>query len=196
MCPSHHAKINNAGPGGTDASYAIYSDDFGETWHIGDDVTAPGFSGENQLVQLASGELLTSIRVNGAWDGSYHLNRTRLFAVSTDQGATWGAPYAGAPGFPETNCEGSMVTQEMSDGKQRLLHSGIIGGGIGSLKDPRTGMVFRVSTDQGRSWPDTTVVWAGLADYNSLQVLKSGRIGLLYTRNSTLETVFSVLTGV
>lgn len=57
-------------------------------------------------------------------------------------------------------------------------------------------MILRVSTDEGKSWPDTTVVWAGPADYNSLQVLKSGRIGLLYTRNTTLETVFSVLTGV
>jgi hypothetical protein len=44
----------------------VYSDDYGATWHIGADVTLPGYSGENQLVQLPTGELLTSMRVNGA----------------------------------------------------------------------------------------------------------------------------------
>ena len=63
--------------------------------------------------------------------------------------------------------------------------------------EPRTAMVLRVSTDGGRTWPASTLVWAGLADYSSLQVLRSGRVGLLYTRNASAgETVFSVLPGV
>jgi len=199
VCPSHHAKANNAGEGGTDASYAVYSDDYGATWHIGADVTLPGYSGENQLVQLPTGELLTSMRVNGAWDGAYHLNRTHLFARSADEGATWGPPYAATPHFPEVNCEGSMVAQWEPDAVsgQRLLASGILGGGIGSASDDRTGMVVRKSTDGGRTWPHHTLVWAGKADYSSLQVLPSGQVALLYTRNARAgETVFSLLPGV
>lgn len=198
VCPSHHARANNAGAGGTDASYAIYSDDFGETWNIGADVTLPGFSGENQLVELRGGELLTSLRVNGAWDGSYHLNRTHLFARSTDGGASWHKAYAATPDFPEVNCEGSLIVQPFAGAQtgQRLLWSGILGGGIGSLSDPRTGMVLRASVDGGITWPESTLVWAGLADYSSLQLLRSGRVGLLYTRNASAgETVFQLLPG-
>ena len=151
-------------------------------------------------MQLADSSLLTSIRVNGAWNGAYHLNRTHLFARSTDGGKSWSEPYAGTPDFPEVNCEGSMIALSNSPAEsqqqQQLVWSGIIGGGIGSLKDPRTGMMLRISNDGGLTWPNTTVVWAGLADYSSLQVLKSGRVGLLYTRNASAgETVFSVVRG-
>eukprot|EP00966_Prymnesium_polylepis_P151211 3493741-Prymnesium_polylepis.1 len=56
----------------------MYSDDYGETWHYGDDVTAAGLSGENQLVELDDGALLTGLRENGAWDGAYHVNRMHI----------------------------------------------------------------------------------------------------------------------
>jgi hypothetical protein len=57
----------------------VYSDDYGATWHIGADVTLPGYSGENQLVQLPTGELLTSMRVNGAcWLGLAGVGLVRL----------------------------------------------------------------------------------------------------------------------
>jgi len=177
----------------------VYSDDGGETWGIGADVSSPGLSGENQLVQLddAAGTLLTSVRENGAWDGAFKVNRTHIFARSTDEGESWEPAFAGMPNFPEVNCEGSMVSQTLPGGEQRLLYSGILGGGIGGVgREGRTGMVIRTSIDGGRSWPVTTLAWAGLADYSSLQVLLSGRMGLLYTRNSTLETVFQVLPGI
>ena len=103
----------------------MYSDDFGASWKIGQDVTAPGLSGENQLVQLATGELLTSIRINGAWDGRFGLNRTHMFAKSRTQGETWGKAYAATPNFPEVNCEGSLVVQNRADGGQRLIYSGM-----------------------------------------------------------------------
>ena len=53
-------------------------------------------------------------------------------------------------------------------------------------------MVVRSSLDGGLHW-DETLVWADLADYSSLQVLRDGRVGILYTRNKTLETVFHLL---
>ena len=101
LCPCHHAAANNAGQGGTDVSFSVYSDDFGESWKIGADNTAPGLSGENQLVELdvssggggGGGDLLSYIRVNNDWnskitifDNRTHLASTRLFTRSTDGG--------------------------------------------------------------------------------------------------------------
>ena len=79
-------------------------------------------------------------------------------------------------------------------GQQRLIHSGILGGGLGAL-EPRTAMVIRVSDDFGQTWPHVTLAWAGQADYSSLQILGGGHVGLLYTRNASLETVFQRLPG-
>ena len=63
-----------------------------------------------------------------------------------------------------------------------------------SPPDPgRTGMAIRTSLDGGLSWPNKTVVWAMEADYSSLVVMAEGKIGLLYTRNHSLETVFQIL---
>eukprot|EP00937_MAST-01D_sp_MAST-1D-sp2_P003310 g3310.t1 len=196
VCPCHHAASNNAhGLQGTDASYAVYSDDHGDTWRIGADVTAPGLSGENQAAELDDGTLITAIRENGAWDGSYGVNRTVMLARSGDGGATWGRAFAPATPFPETNCLGSLVAQRRAGSPTRLLRSGILGGGIGALEQ-RTGMVVRASTDGGLHWNDT-LVWAGPADYSSLAALRSGRLGLLYTRNASAgETVFQLLPGV
>merc|ERR1712032_1575529 len=144
-------------------------------------------------VQLANGSLLTSIRENGQWeDKGWHVNRTRMFALSQDGGVTGGEAFAGTPNFPETNCEGSMIAGSAKGGKQFLVHSGILGGGIGAL-EPRTGMVIRVSDDNGQTWPHVTLAWAGQADYSSLQMLAGGKVGVLYTRNASLETVFQQL---
>ena len=84
--------------------------------------------------------------------------------------------------FPETNCEGSLILQEKTS-RLRLLRSGT-GGGIGCVDgEPRTGLVVRVSEDEGVHWDDT-LVWAAPADYSSLQAMQSGDVGVLHTRNA------------
>lgn len=161
----------NEGPYGKWNVYAIFSDDRGETWQLGE-ATAASYAGtvnEVQVVELPDG----TVRFNARGWGKAPLRRT---ALSKDGGRTWGE-VRDVPELREPSCMASIVrySEATNGAKSRILYSGPIGGG-------RTNGTVFLSYDEGETWPVKKVMVPGKFAYSVLTVLPDGTIGCLYER--------------
>ena len=170
-----------------------YSDDHGATWQRGG-ICGKGV-GEVQIVELADGSLLSTMRPSGAGNGY------RWFTKSTDGGATWtplgsGATAAGMTRFdattawpvPDPTCQGSIfrlsattdsaIGRRIASDKCRLVHAN-----CDSTSSSRVKMTVRVSHDEGLSWPASRLVYTATGGYCALARLATGDIGLLYEKD-------------
>ena len=159
----------NEGPYGKWNVYAIFSDDRGETWQLGEP-TASQYAGtvnEVQVVELPDG----IIRFNARGWGQAPLRRT---ALSKDGGRSWG-DVRDVPELREPSCMASIVrySEATNGAKSRILYSGPIGGG-------RTNGTVLVSYDEGETWPVKKTVVPGRFAYSVLTVLPDGTIGCLF----------------
>lgn len=147
--------------------YAIYSDDFGRTWHVSKNpATTDG--DESKIVELADGTLLMSIR--NRWGGGRY-NGKRIFAVSTDKGATWSEPQPSGS-LHAAACNGSII-RYTHGGKNILLHS---------LPAPgkfREDITIYRSDDNGKTWMPTHLVSRAPGAYSSMAELPDGSLGIL-----------------
>lgn len=145
-------------------SHAIYSDDHGATWKLGD-VIKPKVN-ECQVAELFDGRgtLLMNMRSN-------HGRNLRAQATSTDGGATWSGPID-AETLVEPVCQASLIRHEAA----RLL--------VFSNPAARTRVQLTVKTsaDHGRSWQDVAVLHPGPSAYSSLVALDGRTTGCLYER--------------
>jgi sialidase-1 len=166
----------NEGPFGVWNIYAVYSDDKGETWRMGN-VAPGGFTdgpkgkvstvNEAQLVELADGSVRFNVR---RWAGK----PVRKTCVSRDGGETWSA-VEDATELSDPGCMGSVVrlTDPADGGKSRILFSGPRG------EKREKGTVY-VSYDEGATWPVSRVLCEGSFAYSCLAPLPDGMIGCLY----------------
>lgn len=181
----------NEGPFGAWNIYAVYSDDKGRTWQMGD--AAPGgwidagkdkkssTVNEAQFVELKDG----SIRCNARrWSG----NAVRKTCVSEDGGATWSA-VEDAPDLADPSCMGSVLryTDPADGAKSRILFSGP------DSTRRENGTVF-VSYDEGRTWPTKRALCKDAFAYSCLTALPDGTIGCLYEADETRKIVFARFT--
>ncbi|NQT53120.1 exo-alpha-sialidase [bacterium] len=148
-------------------SHAIYSDDGGKTWHVGDE-TANG-TNECQVVERADGTLLLNMRRAAPVKEPY-----RWTATSPDGGVTWAKP-----SFDETltdpRCQGSLIRYKPSDsGDTLVLHSNI------AHRSNRIRLTVRLSEDEGRTWAAARVLWPGHSAYSCLVALPDGTVGCLF----------------
>jgi sialidase-1 len=168
-------------------SFAILSDDHGQSWRTGGLL---GKADGNEWVAAevgdpTSGRLLGSLRSE---QGS------RLQAYSDDAGETWSEP-AAVPVLPEpiSGCEASLTRHP--NGRLYYAHpdSSIL----------RQMMTVKVSADSGQSWAPYTQIWGPkngcvppcvpAASYSSLAVLgddKDAEIAILYMRNNATMLIF------
>jgi sialidase-1 len=151
-------------------SHVIYSDDRGETWHIGG--IADAQTNESAVAELKNGDLLLNMR-------SYHGRNRRAIARSHDGGLTW-SPLEFDQTLIEPVCQASLI----SLGRGRLAFSN-------PAATTRTNMTLRLSKDDGATWSTSRVVHEGPAAYSSLALLRDPSIGLLYERGvkSPYETI-------
>jgi len=181
----------NEGPFGVWNIYAVYSDDRGKTWRMGE--VAPGalvaapaggktsLVNEAQFVELRDGSLRFNVR---RWAG----NPVRKTCVSTDGGRTW-SKVEDAPDLADPGCMGSVLRYtDPADGtRSRILFSGP------QSTRRENGTVF-VSYDEGRTWPTKRVLCGGAFAYSCLAALPDGTIGCLYEAEGTTKVVFARFT--
>jgi sialidase-1 len=176
---------------------AVFSDDHGGTWRLGELVPgarSTGFSrkapGQPQKVVTTS--MINEVQMAELEDGSVRMNSRRAdnkpfrkTAVSGDGGQTW-SKVEQVEQLPDPACMGSILRYAFAagDGKGQLLYSGPHGPG-------RTKGTIRVSYDDGRTWPASKVLCPGQFAYSCLTRLEDGSIGILYEtgKKNAYETV-------
>ena len=154
-------------------SHVIFSDDGGKTWKLGG-VVGPQCN-ECQTVELADGSVMLNMR-------SYLGTNRRLVAISKDGGETFSKPVED-PALIEPVCQASIL--RLPGEKGGLLFSN-------PASTKREKMTVRLSRDEGKTWPMTRELHAGLAAYSCLAVLPNGEIGCLYERGE--KTAYDSIT--
>ncbi len=140
-------------------AYVIYSDDHGQSWQRGALVHA--LTNENQLVELANGDILMDARQN-AGDHRWHI-------VSSDGGRTWSRPRPGLGLVPVA------TAIERLGPKGPLFWTGPKG-------PARQHLVVRVSYDEGQTWINERTLYGGYAAYSDATALADGTAGVVWER--------------
>jgi sialidase-1 len=178
----------NEGPFGVWNVYAVYSDDQGKTWQMGE--VAPGALVDNgkggqtstvneaQFVELQDGSIRFNVR---RWAGM----PLRKTCVSNDGGITW-SMVEDVPEQVDPSCMASIFRYpDSSNGsKSRVLFSGP------QSANRENGTVF-VSYDEGKTWPVKRTLYSGSFAYSCLTALPDGTIGCLYETEGTQRIVFA-----
>lgn len=159
----------------TSRPFVFYSDDHGDTWHVGEPTLGPE-ADEDEVVELTDGRLLLDARQD---KGTF-----RRRHVSVDGGQTWG------PDIPDTititPVDGAMVrysARRTGHDRDRILFSGPRGiGHMPTRSDfglTRNNMTVWTSYDEGKSFVNPVQINNEMAAYSVLQRLADGTIGLL-----------------
>ncbi|MHA1793929.1 MAG: sialidase family protein [Promethearchaeota archaeon] len=157
--------------------YAVYSDDQGKTWQMGDIAPIPknvkGFPNEVQMVELSDGSLLLNARVEGG-------SKMRMVSRSEDGGETW-SPLSLAPTLVDPHCQGSIIRYpgSLNGRESRILFSNP------ASRMFRTNGTVRLSEDDGRTWPISRVLCSHYFSYSCLTTLQDGSIGCLFETHDT-----------
>lgn len=174
----------NEGPFGLWNIYAVYSDDKGKTWKMGEVV--PGalvdagkdkktsLVNEAQFVELGDGSVRFNVR---RWAGK----AVRKTSVSADGGVTW-SKVEDVTELADPSCMASVLRLEGPKG-------GLLFSGPQSAKR-ENGTVF-LSRDDGRTWPVRRVLCKESFAYSCLTVLPDGTLGCLYEAGGTSRVVFA-----
>ena len=185
VVPCDYSEVSPADPTGF-SSHLIYSDDHGQTWHLGGTIS-PAVN-ECQVVELTDGTLMMNMR-------NYDRNQTtRAIATSTDGGLTW-SKVRHDPVLVEPICQASFLryTKRPDDERNRLLFANPAHGERGQRRD----LTVRVSYDEGQTWPVQRLLWPGPAAYCCLTVLPDEQIACLLeggTENPYERIVFARFT--
>lgn len=181
----------NEGPFGQWNIYAVYSDDKGKTWRMGE--VAPGgltddgkgkktsTVNEAQFVELKDGSIRFNVR---RWAGK----PVRKTCVSEDGGVTW-SNVEDAPDLVDPSCMASIVRySDPADGaKSRILFSG-------PQSTKRDNGTIYLSYDEGKTWPVKRVLCPDAFAYSCLTALPDGGIGCLYEADGTRKIVYARFT--
>lgn len=152
---------------GVVAARNAYSDDAGRTWHVGESL-GPG-TDESKAVELQNGVILQNLR-----DGL-----TRLVGHSRDGGVT----------LYDLRHDPVLIDPICNAGLALDTHSGI---NVLIFTNPashiREKLTVRLSFDNGRTWPDSRILFAGPAAYSTVTSLRDGTIAVLYERGDVSST--------
>ncbi|MEM7236085.1 MAG: sialidase family protein, partial [Planctomycetota bacterium] len=156
IIPCDHKALPEGGPQ-TYHSHIVYSDDHGETWHIGA-VTDHGLN-ECEAVELADGSVMLNSRNHGV-DSNY-----RGVSISKDGGETFDS-FRRDPQLLEPRCQASIRRYRWPQTNRQ---------GVILFSNPaqrwREHIMLRMSYDEGKTWPDARVVYPYTAAYSDIAVL-------------------------
>ena len=149
-------------------AHLIYSDDRGETWHIGG-ITHGHGGNESTVAELKDGTLMHNFR---------NYNRkaadTRGYAVSRDGGETLSETQY-ARELIEPICQGSLINgQRRGKNTDTLLFSNP------AATDKRKMLTVRASCDGGKTWGAGRTVYAGPSAYSDLVIMDGRHVGVLF----------------
>jgi len=144
-------------------SHVIYSDDHGETWHLGGR-TPHHQVNECQVVELGVGRLLLNMR---NYDRSKH---HRQIAWSDDGGTTWTDQR-----FDET------LVEPICQASIRRCGEAILFSNPAHPKD-RINLTVRLSLDQGVTWSHSRVLHHGPSAYSDLACLTNRTAACLFEK--------------
>jgi sialidase-1 len=166
--------------GGSDHSLVIYSDDHGDTWHLGG--TSAQGGGESQIAETSDGTILATIRNNDLPEKG-----VRYFNTSLDGGITWGTPYfqtTNQLALPDPKCQGSLLALTSSKKPCPLVMLNA------AHSSARSNATLRVSYDSGKTWPINNTICAGSSAYSALTELSNGDVGILLETDNYRRIVF------
>ena len=178
----------NEGPFGQWKVLAVFSDDGGKSWQLGE--PAPGCCVTNVSGKLVS--LVNEVQMVELSDGSVMLNSrkwggqaVRKTAVSSDGGRTW-SRIAEEPALRDNGCMASIFRYSFAHKNEPncLLFSS-------PDSDKRENGTIRVSYDDGKTWPVKKVLCPGSFAYSVLARLPDGSIGCLFETDDTDRMVFA-----
>lgn len=148
-------------------SHTVYSDDHGETWHIGG-ILGEG-TNECSVAAFPDGGLLINMRFIPY--GGMENPHCRAQAWSNDGGIS----FTETVFFPELTdpvCQGNILNVKTENGETLLFSN--------ADSCERRNMTVRRSDDKGRTWRTEAVVEEGHAAYSDMTQLPDGRIGILF----------------
>jgi sialidase-1 len=160
LIPSYHSETNKMY-----RSHAIFSDDHGATWKLGE--TVGEHTAECQAAERADGTVVLNMR-------GTNKQFSRTLAESHDGGLTWSAPVLEKQ-LPEPACEAALLS--LRGGVKGRDKTWLFSNPPGPTR--RT-LTIRRSDDEGRTWTASRVFDKGAAEYSCMTVLPGGEIGLLY----------------
>jgi sialidase-1 len=145
-------------------SHSVYSDDGGNTWHLGG-LTEVGVN-ESTVAELSKGNLMLNMRNSGP-------ARCRQVSISKDGGRSWSSIYPDST-LIEPVCEGSLISYNYRGKKRCLVFSNP------ASKTSRSNMTVRLSYNNGKTWPFKKVFYSGPSAYSNVSILSDGQIGCLF----------------
>ena len=149
--------------GKVQTSYAFYSDDGGQHWHVGEKMTHDA-SDECEAVELGEFEKRVYMTLR-----SRHDRHARGYAWSEDGGHSW-TPVAFDDALPELSCQGSVIG---------LGGSSVVSAHPAST-EARALLTIRRSDDGCQSWSQSRVLYQGSAAYSDLTLNSAGEILCLF----------------
>jgi sialidase-1 len=185
LIAANHSEGPRGERGSDYRAHAFYSDDHGDTFHLGASIAIPG-SNESSATEISGGKLLMNIR-NQRGD-----IRQRIIGLSDDGSATWKETYFDSQ-LPDPICQGSILTIAQKKEPFTLAFSN-----AADTKN-RDNLTIRISQDDGRTWPITIPVDNGASAgespkdftaYSDLVLLDSKHLGIVYERKDYSQIVF------
>jgi sialidase-1 len=178
IIPCDHTRLPEGGPK-THHSHILYSDDHGETWHIGAQ-TDHGLN-ECEVVELENGDVMLNSRNHGV--DEFH----RGVSISEDGGQTFSS-FRRDPALLEPRCQASIRRYRWASGDKP---------GIILFSNParkwRDFLMLRMSYDDGITWPDSRIIFPFTSAYSDITVLSDGRIGILFERDNHTKIDLAIL---
>jgi sialidase-1 len=154
---------------GTPHSTVVWSDDRGETWHVG--TGARPKTTESSLVELADGSWMLNMRDDRG--GS------RAVATTRDRGQTWTEHPTSRSALPEPVCMASLIRFER--GRPGAADDLLLFSNPAVPRAPRRQITVRYSADDGMTWSEGLLIDEGQsAGYSSLVQIDADTVGILY----------------
>ena len=148
-------------------SYAMYSDDHGETWRRSPPLDID-LSDESMSVETVDGRIYMNMR-------SRQNKLLRAYAWSEDGGETW-SEVNFDPGMPEPSVQGSLVRFTTADkhGRNRVLLA------HPSSRTERARLTVRMSYDECRTWPVAKLLHQEYSGYSDMAIAPDMTVLCLY----------------
>lgn len=152
MVPKKHGKpVTSHGPAEVTT---LYSDDYGETWKMGDIIPLGNVSNPNEstVVELSDGRVMINMRNTTG-------NAKRAISISPDGTTGWSEPYFD----PALNCPVCFASLTRYDDDTILfVNPDTVSG--------RTHGTIKVSYDNGQTWPIKRMMNEGFSGYADVAV--------------------------
>jgi len=180
LIAARHRQDNPAAPGKFQTfAHVIYSDDHGATWKLGPNIAE--FGSETELIELANGDVLASMRNENPKDMP---NKLQLISVSKDGGMTWSeARKQPELTNPRVHASIHRLTSADTSDKNRVMYSQPAYPKYEKTHPyGRYNQTVRLSYDEGQTWTPGKIVYAPPTSYGDLVALNDGTIGFIYER--------------